>query len=308
MLSASEDTGDMADTEPSPSKPIAILGKARSPQAATSSTRTAYKTNKKSNMPAHQQMPPMLPQQNQKQMELHRIRQEQSRRPPLKLSDPVAWPTPEVTRNMSPKAKVTSNAGRGNRASDKKSSTQLFGAESGSTASGSDDGLKSNGLGGMVGLRHGSVDTIQTQDCLVPDSLSIDIMSVSSGEQFRCQLTLRFASDFRLPNLPVISNDIQSLSDSDADSSEAYPDGTMTRCSTPSQEGRETVVTESSSLPDNISLSLLTQEPRSADALDNEFGGSEPSSMERRLDQRQKQLDYGKNTAGYERYARLVPK
>ncbi len=172
----------MADTEHSPSKPIAILGKARSPQAAkaaTSSNSRSYKKHQ-SNMPAHQQMPPMVPQQ--KQMELHRIRQEQSRRPPLKLSDPVAWPTPEVTRNMSPKAKVASNASRSNRASDKKSSAPLFSTEGGSTGSGSDDGLESNGLGGMVGMRQGSVDTIQTQDYLVPDSLSIDIMSVSSGE------------------------------------------------------------------------------------------------------------------------------
>lgn len=106
----------------------------------------------------------------------------------------------------------------------------------------------------------------------------------------------------------IQAHDLQSLTDSDNDSSEAYPEGGLTRCSTPSQEGRETVITESSSLPDNISLSLLTQEPRSVDSLDNENGGSEPSSMERRLEQRQKQLDFGKNTPGYDRYSRLVPK
>ncbi|KAJ3056220.1 hypothetical protein HK097_007703 [Rhizophlyctis rosea] len=67
-----------------------------------------------------------------------------------------------------------------------------------------------------------------------------------------------------------------------------------------------------SSTSNSIVHSLLTQSSRASSDLSRTLsgldGGSERASEERRLEQRQKQIDYGKNTVGYQRYISIVPR
>ncbi|KAH6572574.1 hypothetical protein BASA60_006543 [Batrachochytrium salamandrivorans] len=68
------------------------------------------------------------------------------------------------------------------------------------------------------------------------------------------------------------------------------------------QSAADSIDTGASTEINSTVESLLTQSSR-ASSLPNE-----PSSEERRLEQRQKQIDYGKNTIGYLRYLECIPK
>ncbi|KAL5036621.1 hypothetical protein BDV3_005807 [Batrachochytrium dendrobatidis] len=68
------------------------------------------------------------------------------------------------------------------------------------------------------------------------------------------------------------------------------------------QSAADSIDTGTSTEINSMVESLLTQSSRTS-SLPNE-----PSSEERRLEQRQKQIDYGKNTVGYRRYLECVPK